>query len=210
MNHKRYAAVLLAMLLFTACAETETNTRENNTTMDTTPPLPAREKSSNNSTHTPESEKKKGAETLGWYETKLLDAGKPRITNITLSMKKINGMVLQPNEEFSFNNTVGRRTINRGFKKATIFRKNKEVKEVGGGICQLSSTLYCAVKQANLKVTERHEHQLPVDYVKQGDDATVYYGELDFKFVNSLDVPIKITCGIKDRKVQVGIATVSS
>ncbi|NLG53625.1 MAG: VanW family protein [Clostridiales bacterium] len=170
---------------------------------------PLREPPSPHPTDT-KKEQKNSPETglIGWYETKLFDAGRPRITNITLAMRKINGKIIKPGEEFSFNNTVGRRTVSRGYKKATIFKKNKEVKEVGGGICQLSSTLFCAVRQAGLEITERHEHQLPVDYVKQGDDATVYFGRLDFKFINSMDVPVKIICDIKERKVRVGIYAV--
>lgn len=144
---------------------------------------------------------------VGYCETKLMDAGRPRITNLKLAMRKINGKVIAPGAEFSFNRFVGRRTATKGYKEATIYRNNKEVKEVGGGICQLSSTLYSAALDAGMTITERHEHQLPVDYIQQGRDATVYYGRLDFRFVNSLDVPVKISCSIKNRKVIVALTT---
>ncbi|MBR2742756.1 MAG: VanW family protein [Clostridia bacterium] len=124
--------------------------------------------------------------------TPLNDKRAGRIANIRIACETLQGKVLLPGEEFSFNESVGRRTMERGFKKAVIFRDNEKENEVGGGICQVSSALYKAAKDAGLTVTERHGHQLPVDYVPKGDDATVYYGELDLKFVNSADCPIRM------------------
>lgn len=147
---------------------------------------------------------------IGYHETALNEAGNPRITNLKLAIKSINGKILKPGEEFSFNKTVGQRTETKGYKEAKIYKNKEEVEEVGGGICQLSSTLFCAAREAKLKITERHEHQLPVDYAKKGDDATVYYGSLDLKFVNTCKVPVKISCSIKNRKVKVSINTVVS
>lgn len=124
--------------------------------------------------------------------TPLLDKREGRIENIRLTVETLQGKVLGPKEEFSFNESVGRRTMERGFKKAVVFKDNEKEKEVGGGICQVSSALYKAAKDAGLTVTERHEHGLLVDYVPKGEDATVYYGELDLKFLNSTDKPIRM------------------
>ncbi|MBQ1375196.1 MAG: VanW family protein [Clostridia bacterium] len=124
--------------------------------------------------------------------TPLNDRREGRIENIRLVCETLSGKVLSPGEEFSFNESVGRRTMARGFKKAVVFKDSGKEKEVGGGICQVSSALYKAAKDAGLTVTERHEHGMSVDYVPKGEDATVYYGELDLKFINSSDRPIRM------------------
>lgn len=124
--------------------------------------------------------------------TPILDKRKNRINNIELVVETLQGKVLAPGEEFSFNDSVGKRTMERGFKKAIVFVNNEKEKEVGGGICQVSSGLYAAALRGGLEVTERHAHQLPVDYANEGEDATVYYGDLDLKFINSTDSPLRM------------------
>lgn len=125
-------------------------------------------------------------------ETPILDKRENRINNIKLVVDMLQGKILAPGEEFSFNDSVGRRTAERGFKEAIVFVDNEKEEEVGGGICQVSSGLYAAALRSGLEVTERHPHQLPVDYANEGEDATVYYGELDLKFVNSTDSPLRM------------------
>lgn len=115
-----------------------------------------------------------------------------RINNIVLAAEKVNGVILNPGEEFSYNGTVGQRTEAAGFKKAGAYANGEVVQEVGGGICQVSSTLYCAVLYANLKISDRTCHYFPVDYMPAGLDATVSWKSPDFKFVNNRDYPVKL------------------
>ena len=140
---------------------------------------------------------------LATFSTKYQASNKPRTTNLILAAKKINGTVLLPGEEFSYNKIVGERTPEAGFKEAATFSGGKVVDGIGGGICQISTTLYDAVVMANLDVTVRRNHQFVTSYVGGGRDATVVWGAQDFKFKNSRKYPIRITA-----TVQGGIATV--
>lgn len=108
-----------------------------------------------------------------------------RTENVRLSAEAIDGVILTPGEEFSFNETVGERTSSAGYKEALIIVNDEFVPGLGGGICQVSSTLYNAVVNANLEITERHPHSLEITYVPAGQDATVAYPYLDFKFKNN-------------------------
>lgn len=133
------------------------------------------------------------------------DAGNlNRSTNLAIACKKINNYVLQPGETFSYNQTLGKRSIENGFREAHIFTSSGVEDGVGGGICQISSTLYNTVVLANLDIVERHNHSYGAGYVDPGRDATVSYGSLDFKFKNPRKYPIKITAYISG-----GVATVS-
>jgi vancomycin resistance protein YoaR len=124
--------------------------------------------------------------------------GRNRSTNIRLASSILNGTVLAPGQVFSFNEVVGPRTEQRGFKFAHAFIGGKIVDEVGGGICQVSSTLYNAVLFSDLEVIERKNHTFTVAYVPKGQDATVSYGQADFKFRNSTRWPIKIKSWVTD------------
>lgn len=115
-----------------------------------------------------------------------------RNSNIATAARKINGVILMPGEVFSFNNTVGQRTLSSGFHPAPVYENGKHAVGVGGGICQVSTTLYNAVLMGGLQVVERVNHSMPVAYVKLGRDATVDWGEIDFKFRNSNATPIAI------------------
>mgnify|MGYP002965780472 CR=1 FL=1 len=112
-----------------------------------------------------------------------------RIGNVKLSAQIINGLVLNSGETFSYNGSVGKRTADRGFKPAPAYVKGETVDEIGGGICQTSSTIYYAVLHTNLKIVERRAHRFNTGYVPEGMDATVYYGQTDFRFENSTDYP---------------------
>lgn len=133
---------------------------------------------------------------IGKSTTPLLDKSESRLNNIYIASEKIDKTVVNPGEEFSFNAVVGKRTKAKGYEEAPIIIKTKNgpVKgyDIGGGICQISTTLYNAVEEAGLKVTERHEHSKDVGYVEKGEDATVSYGTADFKFVNTRKYPVVI------------------
>ena len=140
---------------------------------------------------------------LATFSTKYQASNVNRTTNLRLAANKINGTVLLPNEEFSYNKIVGERTPQAGFKEAAVFSAGKVVDGIGGGICQISSTLYDAVIMANLDVTVRRNHQFVTSYVPAGKDATVVWGAQDFKFVNTRKYPVRITATVSG-----GVATV--
>lgn len=128
-----------------------------------------------------------------------------RTKNVTQAARNINGVILNPGEIFSYNKVVGPRTVARGFSTGTVFTSSGLVEELGGGICQVSSTLYNAVLYADLKIVERRNHMYAVSYVKNSLDATVSYGSIDFKFQNTLNSPIKIATSIGGGKLTVSI-----
>ncbi|MBV7272140.1 VanW family protein [Clostridiaceae bacterium UIB06] len=115
-----------------------------------------------------------------------------RANNIQLATNSINGKILMPGDSFSFNDVVGERTAKKGYQAAPVIIGNQVDSGLGGGICQVSTTLYNAVLRSNIKSVEREHHTLPSHYVKVGLDATVDYGNLDYKFKNTLDYPIYI------------------
>ena len=136
--------------------------------------------------------------------TTIYDAGNVnRTTNLRLACQKINGKVLLPDETFSYNKVVGERTIAAGYKEAKIYSAGQVVDGLGGGICQISSTLYNAVLRANLQIVERRNHQFVTSYLPAGRDATVVYGSTDFKFKNTRKYPIRLVANVQN-----GIATV--
>lgn len=156
---------------------------------------------------------------LGTYRTNYNAALKGRSQNVALAARKINGTVLNNGDIFSFNKTVGKRTAAAGFSTATIFTNGELSEELGGGICQVSSTLYYATLLANLKIVERRNHMFTVSYAKNGLDATVAYGSIDFRFKNNYSAPIKIVAsasggvvsitilGTKEQNIKVELAT---
>lgn len=135
---------------------------------------------------------------LAYFTTSYNMANKDRVVNLELAADKINGTIIEPGEEFSYNKVVGARTISNGYKEAKIYSNGKVVDGVGGGICQVSSTLYNTIIYANLNVTERHNHQFLTSYVPEGRDATVAYGAKDLKFINNRSYPIKIKLSVSN------------
>lgn len=129
---------------------------------------------------------------LGSYSTKYVQSS-ARATNIGLAAAHINGFVLAPGAEFSYSNTVGPRTPENGFVEAPVFINKEHAMGIGGGICQVSSTLYACMKTIGIPATERHPHSLPVTYVPEGWDATVSGTVLDLKFVNPYSKPLMIS-----------------
>ena len=137
---------------------------------------------------------------LSSYSTSFASSSSNRATNVSLATNKINGKVLMPGEVFSFNDTVGKRTPQAGFKVAGVYMNGQVATDYGGGICQVSSTLYNAVLRANLEIVDRSNHMFEVGYVPIGIDATVSWGAPDFKFKNSRSYPIKIVTSSSNRK----------
>lgn len=133
-------------------------------------------------------------EQISKYLTRYDESNINRSTNIKLASEKIDGTILMPGETFSYNKTVGKRTEKAGYKEAGVYMNGKVVDGIGGGICQVSSTLYNAVLEANLEIVERKNHHFITSYVPVSKDATVSYGTIDFKFKNTRSYPIKITC----------------
>ena len=133
---------------------------------------------------------------LSSFSTKYNARDTDRTTNLKLAANKINGTVLMPGETFSYNQVVGARTIAAGYKEAPIYVQGQVVDGLGGGICQITSTLYNAVLFANLEIVERSNHQFVPSYVSASRDATVVYGSIDFKFKNNRNYPIKLICSV--------------
>ncbi|WP_408954492.1 VanW family protein [Natroniella sp. ANB-PHB2] len=134
-------------------------------------------------------ELEKITEEIGVYTTRVTGS-ESRMENIKLATKLINNQLLLPKEVFSFNEIVGPRTKEKGFKEAPQIVDGRFVPGVGGGICQVSSTLYNALKQEELEVIERYTHSRDVNYVPEGKDATVAWDYFDFKFKNNFEQPI--------------------
>ena len=133
-------------------------------------------------------------------------SSKARLNNITLAMSMINGTKLAPGETFSFNGTVGQRTSGRGFRLATAYSGGEVTEQVGGGICQVSTTLFNAAVKADMQIDERHNHSLTVHYVDKGKDATVDWGNQDLKFTNTSADDVYICCYLTDdKRVRFGI-----
>lgn len=129
---------------------------------------------------------------MGSFSTSYGTSAAGRSHNIELSTESINGTIVMPGETFSFNDVVGPRTEEAGFQEAGTYVGNKVEPGIGGGICQVSTTLYRAVMRANIRSTERTNHSMAVGYALPGLDATVAYGYLDYKFKNTYDFPIYI------------------
>jgi vancomycin resistance protein YoaR len=128
-----------------------------------------------------------------------------RSANIRLAARRVNGHIVYPGQVFSFNQVVGPRDLAHGFKEALEIVDGEFVPGIGGGICQLSSTLYNAVLLANLQIVERTSHSKPLGYVGLGRDATVVYDALDFKFANNSGAPVMILAETTKNKLTVGV-----
>ncbi len=134
-----------------------------------------------------------------------------RDKNLKITADKINGTIVKNGEEFSFNDTVGNPTEEKGYEKAGAFSNGKKIKTYGGGNCQVSTTIYdTALKVKGIEITERHEHGKSVGYVKEGKDATVAYDYLDLKFKNNTGHDIKIYASVGKEKVNVKIVKLGS
>ena len=133
------------------------------------------------------------------------DAG--RNVNLAIASQKLNGMIIKPKEKFSFNKVVGERSAKNGFKPAGCISAGKVIPGLGGGICQVSTTLYRAVLLSGAKIDERHNHSIyeGIEYAQRGLDAAVAWGYKDFKFTNALDIPLLIKSQSGEGWVEVAI-----
>lgn len=129
-----------------------------------------------------------------------------RTNNLDLACKAIDGTILNPGDIFSFNEIVGERTAAKGYQAATVFVSGDSKPELGGGVCQVASTIYYSALLADLNIVERLEHMFTVDYVPMGMDATIYWGSnVDFKFENSTSYPIRVDASVSDGYVHIAL-----
>lgn len=142
------------------------------------------------------------SDVLGTCQTKLT-SNENRNTNIKLACQAINGLILYPGDEFDYNKVVGQRTAERGYRAAPAYSSGKTVQELGGGICQVSSTLYYSVLLADIEVTDRTNHSYVSTYIDKGMDATVSWGGPEFKFRNNTSYPILITAEVIEDYLQI-------
>lgn len=140
---------------------------------------------------------------LSTYST-TYDTTEARAVNVELAAGRINGIIIEPGQKFSFSNSIGTRTRSNGYVVAPSFASGRVVSSVGGGICQVSSTIYVSMLLAGIAPTQRYAHSLPVDYVPKGLDSAIVEGYKDLTFTNKFDYPIVINA-----TTQEGVLTVS-
>lgn len=175
---------------------------ENNNTNNATPIVQEKKEQIPTTTQPTESQ-------IATYTTTLYDKEQTRIENINLAISKLNGVIIENGSEFSFNNTIGPMDESNGFKKATGFDSNgKKIKISGGGICQISSTLYNSALIAGFEITERHPHSRRVYYVPKDKDATIFYGSLDLKFINNSGYKVRIDASATDSTVTINLTKI--
>ena len=146
------------------------------------------------------------AQTLISSYTTAFNPSESRAVNIGLAADKVNGRVIQPGQSFSFSDTLGPRTVENGYVVAPVFVNREVALGIGGGICQVSSTMYAAMLQGGIKATQRYAHSRPVDYISQGMDATIVAGQKDLTFTNNFTYPIVVSATVKDGTVTVGFS----
>jgi len=139
------------------------------------------------------------------YSTVFYDKHENRISNIKTASEELNHTVIDPDEVFSFNKTLGRRTKDKGYKEAPILYHGEKSKGTGGGICQISSTLYNAALLADMEIIERHSHSKEVPYVPEGKDAAVVYDTKDLKFRNTKEYPVEIIIKITEDEIRISL-----
>ncbi len=137
--------------------------------------------------------------------TPLGESKAPRIHNIKLALSMFNGMVLAPGQEVSFNEVTGPRGLEQGYQNAGVILDDEIVDGPGGGVCQVSTTLYQALVRSGLQIVKRSKHSLPVSYVPVGTDAAVNYGSLDLVFKNNTESPVFLVCEVSGSSVSVTI-----
>ncbi|MGI5997521.1 MAG: VanW family protein [Lutispora sp.] len=142
---------------------------------------------------------------LGEYSTSFNASNESRSYNIKLATKSVTDVLVRPGETFSLNKTIGPRLAKYGYRTAKVIINNEYVDGIGGGICQVSSTLYNAALLANLKIVERKNHSLPSSYIAMGRDATISGDYIDFKFMNNTPYPLYIYGEVKSNQVRFSI-----
>ena len=162
--------------------------------------------SNSNSNNINNSTKKNVETKISSFSTPIVDDNKNRVSNIKITCSRISNTVVNSNEEFSFCKVVGQPSASDGYKEAHAFVDGELTNAIGGGNCQVSTTLYNAAKKIDgVEITERHEHGKDVGYIEMGKDATVAYDYLDLKFKNNNNFDLKLSAYVKDNKVCVDI-----
>ncbi len=133
---------------------------------------------------------------LGTYSTTLIGSLPARTDNIRLAARALDGTVLEPAQVLSFNRRVGQRSVERGYQPAPVILHEARDVQVGGGVCQVASTLFDAALIAGLRTTERHRHSYPVDYIPLAQDATIVWGAKDLKILNCLDQRVRFRADV--------------
>lgn len=196
--------IILSLMLLSGCYSAPQNTPEPTFSplpeLTPTPTLVPTPETTPEPTPEPAKEPEK---IIASFSTKVYDKSKNRVQNLKLAAKAVNGTVVKPNETFSFNKTVGPRTAEKGYKEAPVLIGKEHTTGLGGGVCQVSTTLFNAAQKAGLNIVERHTHDIEVVYAKNGTDATVSYGSLDMKFKNTKDYNILIRASASSSKVSV-------
>lgn len=144
-------------------------------------------------------------DTLAEYGSTYYSGNYGRTRNLELACEAIDGTVINPGQTFSFNDVVGERTAAKGYRAATVYVGTQSKDELGGGICQVASTIYDAALYAEMTITSRACHTFFVTYVPGGLDATVYWGSLDFCFRNDTDYPIRVNASVSGGYVNISI-----
>ncbi|NLB89042.1 MAG: VanW family protein, partial [Syntrophomonadaceae bacterium] len=142
---------------------------------------------------------------ISGYYTTLINSSPVRTNNIRIAAEVIDNMIIFPGKVFSFNQVVGERTTQKGYQEAPIFVGKKVVPGVGGGICQITSTLYNTALLGDFTIVERYPHSLEVTYVAPNLDASVAWPTIDFKFQNNYDFPVKLIVKVVGDYVVTGI-----
>lgn len=164
------------------------NSNQNTSEINITNTNTTNDNSNSNNGNTSNQEKE-----IAKFSTKIYTKESERQNNIAITCKTLSSKKVEPGETFSFCNTVGKATTAKGYQEADIYVNGKKKKGLGGGNCQVSTTLYNAVlKVQGLEVVERHQHSNHVPYIQDGKDAAVAYGSYDFKFKNNTEKTIKI------------------
>ena len=162
--------------------------------------------SNSNSNNVNNSTKKTVETKISSFSTPIVDDNKNRVSNIKITCSRISNTIVNSNEEFSFCKVVGQPSSSDGYKEAHAFVDGELTNAIGGGNCQVSTTLYNAAKKIDgVEITERHEHGKDVGYIEMGKDATVAYDYLDLKFKNNNNFDLKLSAYVKDNKVCVDI-----
>lgn len=147
---------------------------------------------------------------IATFTTKIYGNEAARQNNMQITCNILNNVEIQPGETFSFCNTVGKATTEKGYQEADIFVDGKKEKGLGGGNCQISTTIYNAVAQIpELEVLERHQHSRDVKYIQKGKDAAVAYGSYDFKFKNNTDGVIRIVMEKTEKTITAKLIKIS-
>lgn len=216
---------IASILLLTGCSSKEQNIQNNSSAQKTSATqneIIKNNDSLKNSTNDTNTVKKESTDSsskktptekeLATFSTKILVKESGRQHNLHLTCDTLNGTRIEPGETFSFCNTVGKATKEKGYEESDVYDSEGNVtKGLGGGNCQISSTLYNAVLAVpDLEVVERHEHSRKVTYVEKGKDAAVAYGSVDFRFKNNTGKPIRIYANTDDCTVTTRIVSISN